>query len=95
MNLITSLPITPTVNVQIALFPLGSRASQVTFVCPISNWLPDSMLQVTAGVSSILSVAGGSSQTTSAVDRPDVVVFVWFAGQEINVGSSISEYTYI
>ena len=68
-------------NAQNASFPLGSRASQMISVCPISNWLPDSMPHVTVGAASELSVARGSFQIARAVDACKAVSFVWFTGQ--------------
>ena len=64
------------VNEQNTLFPLRSRASQITSVFPISKRLPDSMLHVTVGVTPELSVACGSGQTATAVDVFEVVSFV-------------------
>ena len=78
------------VKVQNASFSLGSRASQITSVCPISKRLPDSMLHVTLGVTPELSVTFGSFQTAGAVDAFKAVSFVWFTGQIRNIGSSVS-----
>ena len=88
------LPVTSMVNEHTAPFPLGSRASQITLVCPNPNWLPDFKLQVTVGVTPELSFACGSVQTATAVDSLGTVAFVWFAGQEINAGSSVSRIYY-
>ena len=84
------LPVTLIVNEQNALFPLGSRASQITSVCPISNRLIDSTLHDTSGFTLELSVPCGLVQPATAVDKPDVVAFVWFEGQETSIGASVS-----
>ena len=85
------LPLTSIVKAHNASFPLGSRASQKTSVCPISNLLPEAKLHVIVGDSPALSSACGLVQIATAVERLGAVSFVWFAGHEINVGSSVSE----
>ena len=82
---------TSIINVQFAVFPLRSRASQTTSVCPIWNWLPDSLVQVIEALIPELSVAFRSVQTAMAVDWLDTVFIVWFAGHERITGSSTSK----
>ena len=59
-------------------------------VCPISNWVPDSLLQVTVSVVPELSFDCGSLQTATAVERFGALTVVWFEGQKRNIGSSTS-----
>ncbi len=50
----------------------------------------DAGTHVTVGISPELSVTCGSSQTATLVGLPVSVLIVWFAGQYVKRGGSIS-----
>ena len=89
-NFCSTIPLTSTENVQIAQFRKLSLALQITWVCPISNRLPDCLLQDILGRCPELSLASGLPQTTIAVDCPNTVELIWLFGQD-NIGASIFE----
>ena len=84
------LPWTSTTKLHSAMLPLLSCAVQVTFVCSIGNLVPDLGVHVMFGSWLELSTASGSFHTTTAVDCPGSVGWVWFCGQNSNTGDSMS-----
>ncbi len=63
--------LTVTVKLQVLRFVQSSVAVQVTVVVPTGNWVPETGLQVTAGVEP-KSVAVGAGKFTTAPDRSHV-----------------------
>ena len=85
------LPWTSTTKLHFSMLSLLSCAVQLTYVCPIGNLVPVIGIHVMFGFWLELSTATGSFQTTTAVACPGSVWWVWFCGQKLNTGDSISK----
>ena len=88
-----SLPVTVTVNRQVAWLPLASWNVYVTWVVPRGKLLNGACDLSTVGLSPELSVAVGSGHVTVVVVEPGATGMLMLPGQLLITGAIVSTET--